>query len=105
MWRRNPIPACNCDTGQPCKGSPTTFFGSLRTPYSQQPDAPEGCPTGLQFPAAWPEGYGCEPGHHGDVTVLDYQIMDTIKVPDVAAGSYVLSWRWDCEQTPQVWSS
>ena len=24
---------------------------------------------------------------------------------DLAPGEYVLSWRWDCEQTPQVWNS
>ena len=24
---------------------------------------------------------------------------------DIEPGEYVLSWRWDCEQTPQVWNS
>ena len=32
------------------------------------------------------------------------QIKDKVKVPDVEAGTYVVSWRWDCEASPQVWS-
>merc|ERR1712000_215457 len=36
--------------------------------------------------------------------VLDYQIVDLVKVPDVPPGDYVFSFRWDCEQTPQIWS-
>merc|ERR1712080_444535 len=33
-------------------------------------------------------------------------VVDKIKIPDnLPPGEYVLSWRWDCEQTPQVWGS
>ena len=32
------------------------------------------------------------------------QIKDKVKVPDVEVGTYVVSWRWDCEASPQVWS-
>jgi hypothetical protein len=41
----------------------------------------------------------------------DFEVVDTIQVPTVsfAAGEtskeYVLSWRWDCEQTPQIWTT
>jgi len=29
-----------------------------------------------------------------------------VKIPDaLEPGEYVVSWRWDCEQTPQVWNS
>jgi hypothetical protein len=35
-----------------------------------------------------------------------FEMVDSLKVPDtLPAGDYVLSWRWDCEQTPQVWNS
>ena len=35
-----------------------------------------------------------------------YAIEDTLVVPSqVPAGEYVLGWRWDAEQTSQVWSS
>jgi len=32
-------------------------------------------------------------------------IVDTLTVPDVPAGDYVLQFRYDAEQTPQVWNS
>jgi len=34
-----------------------------------------------------------------------FGIVDLVKVPDVPPGDYVLSWRWDVEQLPQVWSN
>merc|ERR1719183_3480994 len=34
----------------------------------------------------------------------DFTVADTVKVPE-KEGRYVLSWRWDAEQTPQVWSN
>jgi len=33
-----------------------------------------------------------------------YNIVDKVIVPNVPAGEYVLSWRWDAEQTKQVWA-
>ena len=30
-------------------------------------------------------------------------IIDEIKVPTVPPGDYVVRWRWDCEQSPQIW--
>ena len=57
------------------------------------------CPTGTMFPALFEDGAG-------DVGVLTghplhYSIVDKVAVP-TAEGEYVLSWRWDCEQTNQV---
>lgn len=35
-----------------------------------------------------------------------FSIFDKVKIPkDLAPGDYVLSWRWDTEQTPQVWAN
>lgn len=31
--------------------------------------------------------------------------MDKVKVPQLPPGDYVVSFRWDSEQTPQVWAS
>jgi len=33
------------------------------------------------------------------------QIIDTLQVPHLPPGDYVLGWRWDCEESTQVWSS
>jgi len=36
---------------------------------------------------------------------FDFTMVDKLKVPDVPPGEYSVSWRWDCEETPQVWNS
>merc|ERR1719263_1866479 len=33
-----------------------------------------------------------------------FTVMDEVTVPN-QPGEYVLGWRWDCEETDQVWSS
>jgi hypothetical protein len=33
-----------------------------------------------------------------------FEIADKIQVPEGLSGDYVSSWRWDSEQTPQVWT-
>merc|ERR1719446_21026 len=36
----------------------------------------------------------------------DFGIVDELWIPaDLAPGKYTLSWRWDVEQSPQVWSN
>lgn len=32
-----------------------------------------------------------------------FSLVDKVIVPDLPEGDYVLSWRWDCQRTPQVW--
>ncbi len=34
-----------------------------------------------------------------------WNIVDKIVVPQVPPGDYIMSFRWDCEGTQQVWSS
>jgi hypothetical protein len=35
---------------------------------------------------------------------FDYSVMDEVQIPDeLEEGEYLLSWRWDCEQSPQIW--
>jgi len=37
---------------------------------------------------------------------LPYSIVDKVVIPaDIDAGDYLLSWRWDCEQSPQIWQN
>ena len=69
QWRRNPIPACNCDLGEGCHYD-AKCDGECTDPskcdsmcaYEQQSDAPERCPTGVQFPVPSDDLYG-----YGDV--------------------------------------
>lgn len=34
----------------------------------------------------------------------DWKIVDTVQVPEGLDGDYVVSWRWDSEQSAQVWT-
>lgn len=97
-WRRNPIPACNCDANDAC-GEPDDKTGQVpenqkqyenRTGYGPQ------CPTGLQFDPLCEGCYGWDE--------ISFSIVDEVVAPS-EPGQYMLSWRWDCEQSPQVWNS
>lgn len=35
--------------------------------------------------------------------MMPYSIVDTVKVPDVPAGDYIIQFRYDTEHMPQVW--
>uniref|UniRef100_A0A7M5XG29 Chitin-binding type-4 domain-containing protein n=1 Tax=Clytia hemisphaerica TaxID=252671 RepID=A0A7M5XG29_9CNID len=87
QWTKNPIPSCNGIHG-----------GSN---YLNPP-----CINGTQFPPPGPnlEGHGFyfrEPKKH-----FPFSIIDLVEIPkDLEEGEYVLSFRWDCEQTSQVWNT
>ena len=110
QWRKNPIPMCNCDQGAYC--TRTAAKGAEFKSYSDnhlhdgQDTSEWACPTGVMFETAWDEGYG--DGSHGNVDYgyFPWTLVDRVTIPaDLEAGEYVISWRWDCEQTPQVWNS
>lgn len=87
QWTKNPIPAC--------AGGDGGFFA----PTSK-------CENGTQFPPPRPGLYGFGVNRLGDVQPFQFSIIDKVHVPeDLAPGDYVLSFRWDCEQTPQVWNT
>jgi len=43
-------------------------------------------------------------GSHPGGTMA-WSIVDQLEVPNLESGDYVLSARWDSEQTPQVWNT
>jgi hypothetical protein len=83
-----------------------------------------GCDDGCDFPqfdspipGLWGSGAtngcaGCDKSCGADYAcnqeicgpVMDFQIVDLVKVPALPVGDYALSFRWDCEQTPQIWA-
>lgn len=97
QWRRNPLPACGTFEGggflenlplHLCLGSQfhepvpgvAGFYGMTPNDVRQGQD-----------PAARP--------------LTQWSVVDKVQVPaDLPAGDYVLSFRIDCEQTPQIWS-
>lgn len=113
-WRRNPIPACACDLGFGCgqklsdaeKAHMKAHFGAAGLPpdatsyYARHGPATPSCPGGTMFDSGWaPEGEGFLVGQP-----TAFSIIDEVQVPNTP-GEYILSWRWDCEQTDQVWNS
>merc|ERR1711959_727612 len=58
------------------------------------------CPDGTEF-------YPPVSGHSGfGKNVPDWSIMDKVVIPsDLEEGEYLLSWRWDCEESTQVWQN
>merc|ERR1711937_791559 len=37
-------------------------------------------------------------------TFMDFDIVDEVFIPQLEEGDYILSFRWESEQTPQVWT-
>jgi len=100
-WARNPIPRVNDDNRglhdpESCPG-PNGRSG----PGCMQFPAP--CPMD-DGPYAWSTDGSGQGACSGDWTAG--LISDHVFIPkDVTPGSYVLGWRWDCEETAQIWQN
>merc|ERR1712217_179076 len=88
QWRRNPIPAC--------AGGPDGTDGGIQ---------PSACNTPLFPPALQGVFGGGLGGSPKQYISSEVGIVDKVHVPRVPPGDYVLSFRWDCEQTSQVWQN
>jgi hypothetical protein len=90
QWSRNAIPACGIDGG-------VVNFGCLFTPPQFEPPADDAYGFWGVHNAGSPSlGWG---------RVHSLSIVDQLTVPDVTPGDYVLQFRYDAEQTSQVWNS
>jgi len=48
----------------------------------------------------------CKCSGSGDGDLYKVEIVDKLRLPtDLPAGDWVLGWRWDCEESTQVWNS
>lgn len=94
QWSRQAIPACQ--TWVPGGGGVLQYH----------------CPQGkAQFDPPAPGVFGFWGVHNSGSVPLGWgrihtvSIVDKFTVPDVPPGDYVLAFRYDAEQTPQVWNS
>jgi hypothetical protein len=99
QWTKVPIPSCGgkyggglgCDAGCAEPQFPSPVPGLWGNGPS---NGCAGCDPNADSPYAQPV---CE-------KEMAYEIIDKVKVPNLQPGKYVLSFRWDCEQTAQIWS-
>jgi len=113
-WARDPVPGCYmCDAYTKCGAPLPPVPGFVKSSWEDQVNcygACDGsssskvtgeCPSGTaQFPIASPgiSGFG--------KIVWDWGILDLVEIPkDIEAGEYLLGWRWDCEESTQVWEN
>merc|ERR1711998_508453 len=99
-WRRNPIPPCN----PPIAGGALHTFDKACTGPTFEPLVPGAWGFGPGACGSSLPGTFCTPEEFLDQN-FDFGIVDQVQVPDVPPGDYVISFRWDSEQTPQVWTS
>eukprot|EP00439_Symbiodinium_sp_Y106_P064527 s463_g10.t1 len=126
-WARNPIPSCEMFNQAQCEGLPRAAFISCAQAASGY-DVVQ-CPPGmLQFKEPFPGFSGHVPfwrstlgqdvpqwsttvssNNAGSPPVsrgFPFSIVDLVHVPEnLEEGDYLLSWRWDCEQSSQVWQN
>jgi len=111
QWTKNPIAPCWGEVGG--ASAPFGFPGISSCRKTQFPPILQDVvpPRHPYFPLPGLYGYGI--GTIGQAIDKEYfherfrfLIVDQVKIPsDLAPGDYVLSWRWDAEQTPQVWAN
>ena len=108
-WARNPIPACKlCTTAAHAACTDDDVPWLEQNHCSQQCSGlnMSTCPPGMvqfQEPASGLSGF--DPMDGTDyLGGFRYSIMDEVEVPSaLPAGEYLLSWRWDVEQSQQIW--
>lgn len=118
-WARDPVPGCKiCDDSHAKCGAPLAPVpadqpgGGWTGPWNTQVDcyatccgsssskAHGVCPGGTEFfpPVSGHSGFG--------KNVPEWSIMDKVVIPsELSEGEYLLSWRWDCEESTQVWQN
>lgn len=84
----------------------TTPAGSqwVMNPIPRNDDAQ----TGKGFPPPCKETpeYKCQGMEDGNGAQPNLEIVDYVVIPaDLPSGDYVLGWRWDCEESNQIWQS
>jgi len=95
MWRKDPIPSGLWQREGPAFEPACTETEECLAGYSK-------------FPALPPMGTcKCTGFSNGGGTLLpNLEIVDQVLIPaGTPAGRYVLQWRWDCEESDQIWIS
>jgi len=126
-WARNPIPSCKIFDQSECPSDAPKEVAISCAQAASGYDVVQ-CPPGMaQFAEPYPGLSGHVPfwrstfsevpqwsnsissNNSGDPPVsrgFPFSIVDKVMVPDfLVEGDYLLSWRWDCEQSAQVFQN
>lgn len=128
-WARVPVPGCRlCDQSLCGPGlwpnmtdvfqpNASLFPGSWHggQKWFEQQQCAQTCaginvtkcpPYMVQFPEPLPGISGYTDSYLGGFNGLTWNVVDMVVVPDrLEPGEYLLSWRWDCEQSHQIWQN
>ena len=124
IWAKSPLPDGGASNpvgdAWAINPIPPIFFDSTS---SGQPPGWSGCDPHahgdkcIAFPPKCDGDIGWKPVNGSRVSPDDVEgrcsgaatavtIVDLVQLPEwLSAGAYVLGWRWDCEETAQVWAS
>merc|ERR1712224_988180 len=119
MWAMDPIPGCKmCEDSYATCGAPLDPVpygqpgGKVTDPWNTQVECYGACCGAASSKAsgACPEGtefYEGLSGHTGfGKDIPEWSIGDKVIIPeDLEEGEYMLGWRWDCEESTQVWQN
>ena len=124
QWARNGIPTCRtCERAYDMCGAPLAPVAGLDygSSWNKQVNcfadcagatsskAGGACPGGaskLQFDPGFADETHYDAYTGFGKSVWEWSVLDEVKVPSgLAPGAYLLSWRWDCEESTQVWQN
>lgn len=129
QWMKDPIPGCYiCDAYEKCGAPMEPVPGyDYNSPWNQQVSCYGACAGTATTEndgscGKYPTYYEAKATVNGDAITgfkgndvtennpkggyWGWSIQDLVEVPqDIAPGNYLLSWRWDCEESTQVWQN
>jgi len=115
QWTKNPVPACGGFAGgAPGGAKHVPFWNDCRKAQFDPPLKEFITPNSKWAPLPGLYGFGVgawtSQTDHEEFEFwaarFNFNIIDKVMVPaDLPPGEYVLGFRWDVEQTPQIWSN
>jgi hypothetical protein len=96
-WRKNPIPSGLWEREGP----------QFEPVCNESSECIEGFSKSKGYSGLAPQGTcKCSGFSNGGPLLPNLEIVDAVKIPaHLQPGKYVLQWRWDCEESDQIWSS
>lgn len=93
-------------TNSDCEKNPLEFATNTTAMYAQFGGNTLPVPAATEFVSAQDKEFHGSTWRSVEYALTDGTVyVDTVKVPALPDGAYILQWRWDTYNTAQVWSS